>query len=293
MSRILTVDIGNSSIVAGVLNNGEPEFTGRIATMRDYGKKEITKALGGLLQDYLGQISDDYEEFTFKGAILSSVVPEINEVTLYAMEEITGTEPLLMSDKLITGIDISNYSKGKIGADRIVDLSAAKSMFKDRPVMVCDLGTCSTITVADENGKLIGGMIAPGVQLSLDAEAMRTAQLPQLSAGEVTEILGTDTASNMMSGAVAGAGMMISGAAERISADYKLDNMALVITGGLGSLVIPWINREVCYEKDLLLRGLNAIFELNASSYESEVDHAIRKKYSIRSYRGDRGLQVG
>jgi type III pantothenate kinase len=86
--------------------------------------------------------------------------------------------------------------------------------------------------------------------------------------------------------------MMISGAAERISADYNLDYMALIITGGLGNLVIPWINRGVYYEKDLLLRGLNAIFELNASSYESEVDYAIRKKYSIRSYRGNCGLQV-
>ncbi len=291
MSRVMTVDIGNSNIVVGIFENREPVYVGRVATLRDYTKRELIKAFSELLYKYSEEKIE--EDIAFDGSILSSVVPEINEVTLFAMEELTGTKPILMTDKLKTGIDVSAYSSGKIGADRIVDLSAAKALFRGRPVMVCDLGTCTTITVADEKGKLVGGMIAPGVQLSLDAEAWRTAQLPQLHAGEVTDILGTDTESNMISGAVAGAGMMISGAYRRIMADYNLNNMALVLTGGLGRYVLPWIEGEVVYEENLLLRGLSAIYELNSGNNEIGVNYVIRKKYSLRSYRRDRGLQVG
>ncbi|WP_029324637.1 type III pantothenate kinase [Butyrivibrio sp. AE3004] len=298
MSRIMAVDIGNSSIAVGIFNGTELEFTGKIGTMRDYTEKELIKALSGLLKNYIHEKSfekchNTFVDYPFEGSILSSVVPEINVVTLRAMEEITGKKPLMMSSLLHTQIDVSKYDEGRIGADRIVDLSAAKALFPDRPVMVCDLGTCTTITVADENGQLAGGMISPGIQLCLDAEAQRTAQLPQLSAGEVTEILGTDTVSNMMSGAVAGTAMMIQGVAKRVASKYHFDEMELVITGGLGEYVIPWMEMDVYYEKQLLLKGLNAIYWLNSNCDEMGVKYATREKYTIRSYRRDRSLQVG
>ena len=196
-----------------------------------------------------------------------------------------------MGPFLHTGVDISDYAPGAIGTDRIVDLSAALAMY-GAPVMVCDLGTCTTITVAggldseDMNsddgydksgkrymGKLIGGMICPGVQLSLDAEAQRASQLPQLTAGKVDSLLGKDTASNMMSGAVAATGLMLSELADRLKdGTYTgmeirtLPDLKVVITGGLAQYVIPWIkcSAEVHYEQDLLLRGLYEIYRCNS-----------------------------
>ena len=343
MSRILTVDIGNSNIVVGSFDGEQLEFTGRIVTKRDYTTEKIVSEISALLSDWQ---SNDKASTTlgtsYDGAILASVVPEITDKTLDALEKIIGKRPLLVGPFLRTGVDISRYKEGAIGMDRIVDVAAAVSLY-GAPVMVCDLGTCTTITVADScledadkeelacrelsnsadeeqacrnltnsvekeekySGRIIGGMICPGVQLSLDAEATRTSQLPQLSACEVDSLLGLDTASNMMSGVVAGTGMMIAELARRLVYDAfsnatsgkiscKNESIAetapeddmesrpamkVVVTGGLGKLVVPWIcsdgvpslecasdvknDFEVHYEPDLLLHGLRYIYCLN------------------------------
>ena len=166
-----------------------------------------------------------------------------------------------------------------VNMDRVVDMAAALSMY-GKQVVVCDLGTCTTITVASD--KIIGGMICPGIQLSLDAEASRASQLPQLSASEVRTLLGNDTASNMISGVVAGTGMMISELAKRLrmgamTLDFTEDknvakempDLKVVVTGGLGRLVLPWIKQglppeiEAYYDENLLIRGLKEIYFLN------------------------------
>ncbi len=284
MSRILTVDIGNSNIVAGIWNSEALEFTGRIVTKRDYTCDDLVKELSPFCDSTSG----------YDGSILASVVPEITDQTADALDKITGKRPLIMGPFLNTGIDLSSYNGG-IGMDRIVDMAAAVSMY-GAPVMVCDLGTCTTVTVADTcdgeyKGRIVGGIICPGVQLSLDAEAAGTSQLPQLRACEADCLLGTDTASNMISGAVAGTGLMISQLAGRlrdgdmassvrsISEDKTADaaasfnrampHLKVVLTGGLGRFVLPWTrsgassDMEIHYDPDLLLRGLREIFYLN------------------------------
>ncbi len=261
MNKIITVDIGNSNIVVGIWDGPVLEYTGRLQTRRDYEEKELRSAIFSLLDS----------DATYEGAILSSVVPEITQKTLDILGIIVGKKPLFMSPDLRCEIDISKYASGAIGMDRIVDLSAATAMY-GAPVMVCDLGTCTTITVAGKpdseteksdgsKARIIGGMICPGIQLSLDAQAQRASQLPQLKACEVEKLLGTDTASNMMSGAVAGCGLMISELADRLFEN----GMKVVITGGLGKFAMPWINcrAKVYYEPDLLLRGLYEIYTNN------------------------------
>lgn len=388
MSRILTVDIGNSNIVVGSFDGEQLEFIGRIVTKRDYTTEEIVSEIAAMLSGWQqsaeetknarmnastsDKCSNDEslsvcekqntsDSKSYDGSILASVVPEITDVTLDALEKIIGKRPLLMGPFLRTGVDISRYKEGAIGMDRIVDMAAAVSLY-GAPVMVCDLGTCTTITVADActdnlcgadeesekasaglsdcseeeiagerlsghadeevnagerlsghvdeeikectslsgcseegkcKGEIIGGMICPGIQLSLDAEASRASQLPQLSAGKVDSLLGLDTASNMMSGVVAGTGMMIAELARRLAPntfanqDFSKEDDTLeskrhlnvVVTGGLGRLVIPWIENkdihegkdtttdfEVHYEPDLLLYGLKYIYDLNSDN---------------------------
>ena len=316
---ILTIDIGNSNIVVGAWDNAALKWTSRFQTRRDYTEDELMASFNEVLCEMTQNMISDTEKGSddhkcvcaYEGAILSSVVPEITDVTLNTLEKITGKRPLLMGPFLHTRVDISDYAPGAIGADRIVDMSAALAIY-GAPVMVCDLGTCTTITVAgiadcesmctdclasdsvnEANdghylGKLIGGMICPGVQLSLDAEAQRASQLPQLSAEQVDSLLGKDTASNMMSGAVAATGLMLSELADRIisgsycqtmgskmqgkctgadkSEQESCPNLKVVITGGLAEYVIPWIkcSAEVYYEQDLLLRGLYEIYRANS-----------------------------
>lgn len=288
MGKIIAVDIGNSNIVVGIWNGPSLEFTGRLQTRRDYSEKELREDLAELINEDVCDKGKAYE-----GAILSSVVPEITDVTMNVLENIIGKRPLLMGPFLCTGIDLSEYAEGAIGMDRIVDVSAAVAMY-GAPVMVCDLGTCTTITVAvksssndkpKENGKIIGGMICAGIQLSLDAQAERASQLPELQAGEAISLLGKDTASNMMSGAVAGSGLMISELADRLMDGYHdfsmgkelcpgcqasglsedMSELKVVITGGNARFVIPWIKckANAYYEQNLLLRGLCEIYKMN------------------------------
>ena len=280
MSRVLTVDIGNSNIVVGSWNSDELEFSDRIVTKRNYAQDELFSLLNNVvLNNKCTARSHADSDEVYDGAILSSVVPEITEITLDALEKIIAKRPLLMGPFLRTGVDISGYKQGAIGMDRVVDMAAALSMY-GKQVVVCDLGTCTTITAASD--KIIGGMICPGIQLSLDAEASRASQLPQLSASEVRTLLGNDTASNMISGVVAGTGMMISELAKRLrmgamTLDFTEDknvakempDLKVVVTGGLGRLVLPWIKQglppeiEAYYDENLLIRGLKEIYFLN------------------------------
>jgi type III pantothenate kinase len=251
MNNVLLVDIGNSNIVIGVHNGGNLISTHRILTKKDYSYEEL-----------LSSFRDNLSEGPFSGAILTSVVPEIADVTLKVLKTLTGRDPLLAGLSLDTGIDTSDYDTSCLGTDRIVDLVAASSIC-GTPTMVCDLGTCTTISVINYEKKLIGGMICAGVQLSLDAQAQRASQLPQLTASENFNLLGTDTASNMISGAVSGTGILISAVAEKISSQYNLPDLKVVVTGGLGRFVIPWIDRKVVYEPDLLMKGLYELYRLN------------------------------
>ncbi|SFB76147.1 type III pantothenate kinase [Butyrivibrio sp. YAB3001] len=266
MSKVLTVDIGNSNIVAGIWSEDKLLFTGRIETKRDYSVEELYKCISEIVltgPEAKIALSDEKNKQEYEGSILSSVVPEITEKTLVVLEKITGKSPLLMGAFLNAGIDVSGYDNGKLGTDRMVDMAAGAQIAGDAPVMVCDLGTCTTISVVDKDKKFLGGMICPGVQMSLDAQWMRASQLPHLQAAEVNELLGNNTASNMMSGVVAGTGLMISKIAEKIAGDYGLDDMKIVLTGGLGKIVLPWITEQVIYEPDLLLKGLYTIYTAN------------------------------
>ncbi|MCR4904070.1 MAG: type III pantothenate kinase [Butyrivibrio sp.] len=284
MADIITIDIGNSNIVIGLWKDSSLCGPWRIATRRDYSSLDIKAAIENIFAKIkLSQTT---------GAIISSVVPEITMAASEAIECFIHEKPLIMGPFLHTGIDISDYDGPKLGVDRIVDLTAARSLFipsdekekikgekaRSIPVMVCDLGTCTTITVADAYGKVAGGMICAGVQLSLDAQAMRASQLPKLKAEKVYNLLGQDTASNMLSGAVAGCGIMITGIYEQLSGDHlkdrelfdesprevnNLSDIRLVITGGLGEIVMPWIKAGAVYEPNLLLKGLREIYILN------------------------------
>ena len=257
MKKVLLVDIGNTNIVIGIHNGESLVFSGRILTKRGYSYQEVLE----LFKDTLSENST-LTALPYSGSILTSVVSEITDIVLNVMEEVTGIKPLLAGLSLNTGIDTSEYDISCLGTDRIVDLVAASSIYGS-PVMVCDLGTCTTISVLDKNKKLIGGMICAGIQLSLDAQSQRTSQLPQLTASENHNLLGKDTASNMISGAVSGTGILISGIAGKISEEYDLKNLKVVITGGLSNLVIPWIDHKVFYEPDLLMKGLMEIYCMN------------------------------
>ncbi len=256
--RVLTADVGNSNIVIGCFDGEKLEGSFRLPTIQDWTPGSLRKAVRSAF------VEKELSTSGLDGAILSSVVPEINEMLTTVLEELTGKSVMLMSPTLNSGILTQKYDVSRLGADRIVDMAAAASIY-GTPVAVWDLGTATTLSVVNERSEFVGGMISPGVQLSLTALSEHTAQLPRLQAQSTDRLLGTDTASNMISGTAAATGLMIEGAAARIAEELGVapEKLNVVITGGLGKLVVPWIRRDVIYDPDLLIKGMLTIYHKN------------------------------
>ncbi len=259
MGRVITADIGNSNIVFGCWNHDRLEFLDRVETHIKWTVQTLVRELRQSFQKH--QIPMD----GFDGSILSSVVPEMNQVVVFALENMTGKKTFVMSRNLDVGIKMSDYDLASLGIDRIVDMAAAVE-FYGTPAAVYDLGTCTTLSVVKNDRVFAGGMITPGLQLSLNSLAEHTATLPQLKAEATDTLLGNDTVSCMLNGTVAATGIMMEGVLERIRKEWNCPSLKAVITGGLGKLVLPWISGDVIYEPNLQLMGLLAIYKRNCNN---------------------------
>lgn len=258
MGKVIAADAGNSNIVLGCFDGSRLLFTDRLETRRKWTSQSMSLELVRRLRD----MKTDPGEI--EGSIISSVVPEVDPVLAASLEKVTGKAPLMMNTGLQTGIGTGLYDTTNFGQDRLADMAAAIA-FYGTPVAVYDLGTCTTLSVVDRQTRFIGGMISAGVQLSLDAQAERTSKLPQLTADMADSLLGLDTISNMISGSVASTGIMMDGVIGRIMDEYSLPDLNVVITGGNGRFVLPWLRHRVTYDPDLLLKGLLTIYHRNAS----------------------------
>ena len=150
-----------------------------------------------------------------EGAILSSVVPPLNPVLTAAVRKITGKHLKLVGAGMKTGMNIRMDDPKKVGADLIVDSVAAKAEYP-LPIIVIDMGTATTITVVDKHGDYIGGIIHPGLRVSLDTLSSRTAQLPHIDLESPGPAIAKNTVDSMRSGIVYGSAAMMDGIIDRI-----------------------------------------------------------------------------
>ncbi|SFG19725.1 type III pantothenate kinase [Oribacterium sp. WCC10] len=257
--KILLIDVGNSNIVIGLFENGVKLFQDRAETRRKWDQLSFMNELKTIF--YENSISSN----AIDGAIISSVVPDINPILVSAIKRLTGKKPII-ANKNNVDIPVRNYDMSLLGMDRMVDMLAAREKYGS-PLMIYDLGTCTTMSTLDSEGYFIGGMISPGVQLSLDAEAEKTAQLPELMADAPEKLLGDDTVSCMINGVVIGTAAMIDGIHQRVAEEMGLsaDELPLVLTGGLSKLVLPWMKHQAHFEPDLLLNGLEILYKKSNS----------------------------
>ena len=252
--KILLIDVGNSNIVIGVYEKGTKLFQDRANTKQRWDQLSFMNELKSILD------KNNVSPSEIEGSIISSVVPDINPILVSAIKRLLGKVPKIASKQNID-IPVRNYDMSLLGMDRLVDMLAAVTKY-GAPVMVYDLGTCTTMSTVDAEGYFIGGMISAGIQMSLDAEAEKTAQLPKLTADAPEKLLGDDTVSCMINGEVIGTAAMIDGIHDRVAEEMGLpkDKLPLVLTGGLGKLILPWLKNAVCFEPDLLLNGLEILY---------------------------------
>lgn len=252
---ILTVDIGNSNINFGVFQDDNIKFVARIATDTAKTEFEYAGAIDGAMSIYGVNKSD------IKGAIISSVVPQLNTVMRHALSLLYGIEALLVGPGVKTGINIHCDNPASVGADIICACVAAHYLYGS-PSLIVDMGTATKMMVMNDKGAFIGVSIIPGVLVSLDALARRTAQLPNISLEAPKSVVGKNTADCMKSGVVFGNASMVDGMIERICDEVGAE-LPVYATGGLASVITPHCKHNITYDEFLLLKGLNIIYHKN------------------------------
>lgn len=255
MAMILVVDVGNSNVVLGGVHGEDIVFEARVRTDSTKTSDEYCIDLKNILDIYNVDVKE------VEGAIIASVVPQVLNTFQTAIRKLTGQKALVVGPGLKTGLNIAIENPAQTGADLVVGCVAALREHK-APLIVIDMGTATTIVVLDKNGALVGGSISPGVKISLDALTERTALLPGLQLDQPKKAIGRNTIDCMRSGIMLGAACMIDGLIERMEEElgYKT---TVIATGGIARFVVPMCRREIVYDKDLLVKGLAALYRDN------------------------------
>lgn len=252
---ILVIDVGNTNIVVGCMEGEKILFTARYSTDRAKTEDEYALMFMDMFKFY------KIDTGLIEGAILSSVVPELKKVLGLAVERLTGKSPLVLSVDLDTGLPILIDNPAQLGSDLIANAVAAIEKY-EKPLMIFDMGTATTVSVVDEAGNYIGGMIMPGLRLSVDALSVRTSQLPHISLDKPEQLIGTNTINCMKAGAIYGNAAMIDGIIDRVE-DQLGKPCTVVATGGLIGEIVPYCSRAVILDKNLMLQGLRILYERN------------------------------
>ncbi|MBQ2785329.1 MAG: type III pantothenate kinase [Oscillospiraceae bacterium] len=255
---ILTVDIGNSNIVLGGVRDDEIVFEARLRTDATKTSDEYCIDLKMILEVY--KINAEIID----GAIIASVVPQVLNSMQTAIKKLTGKTSLVVGPGLKTGLNIKIENPSQTGADLVVGSVAALREHKP-PLIVIDMGTATTIVVLDETGALVGGCICPGVKISMDALTDRTALLPGLQLDQPKRAIGRNTIDCMRSGIMMGNACMLDGMVERMEAELGA-KATVVATGGIAKFITPLCKREMIYDKDLIVKGLAALYRDNKRS---------------------------
>ncbi len=259
---LLVIDVGNTNVVFAVFSGPEIKGQWRIST----NARRTADEYGVWLTQVLEHSKIKPEDIT--GAVVASVVPQVLFDLRQLARRYFNTELMVIGDprlKLKTGVGVKIDNPAEVGADRLVNAFAAWSRYK-KPLIVVDFGTATTFDVVNASGDYIGGVIAPGVNLSLDALQRAAAKLPNIGIAKPDKIIGTNTIGAMQSGIYYGYVGLVEGIVGRIKAEHSPDgsNMLVIATGGLASLYSKACPVIEYVDGDLTIHGLRELYAMNA-----------------------------
>ena len=252
---ILAIDIGNTNIVFGCIDDEKTYFIERLSTVRTKTELEYAVDLKTVLDIYHIKKTD------IEGCIISSVVPQITDIARLAAEKILKKEVMVLGPGVKTGLNIMMDNPGQLGADMVADAVAGLASYPV-PFIVIDMGTATTVSVVNDKKQYIGGMILPGVGVSLDALTSRASQLSGISIDAPKHIIGKNTIECMKSGVLYSNAAALDGIVERIEEELG-QRTTVIATGGLAKKIVSHCKREIILDEDLLLKGLRVIYEKN------------------------------
>ena len=252
---LLAIDIGNTNLVIGCIKDDKILFKARIATDRLRTSDQYGVEIKNMMEAYGVQLTD------IDDCIISSVVPPVFNSVRTGVIKILGKQPMVVGPGLKTGLYIHMDVPSQVGSDRIVIAVAALAEYT-APLILMDLGTATTIEVVEPDNVYLGGIIFPGVRVSLDALTSRTSQLPGISLDKPKQVIGKNTVDCMRSGMMYGTAAMLDGLVDRIEEELG-HTSTIIATGGLAQFITPLCKHDIILEKNLLLKGLNILYKKN------------------------------
>jgi type III pantothenate kinase len=259
---LLTIDVGNTHTVLGVFDGDDVVEDWRIATVPDRTADEIAVVLQGLL----GQ-SSRVKDADVTGIALCSTVPsvlhEMREMCRRYYGDIT---TVIVEPGVKTGVPVRVDNPKEVGSDRIMNALAAVHLYGG-PAIVVDFGTSTNFDVISARGEFIGGALAPGIEISVDALSRRAAQLLKVELARPHRVIGRNTVESLQSGIIYGFAGQVEGIVTRITRELAPDDpdsVTVVATGGLAPLLLDEVSVVDAYEPWLTLTGLRLVYERNS-----------------------------
>ncbi|HEY3592303.1 MAG TPA: type III pantothenate kinase [Polyangiaceae bacterium] len=255
---LLAIDIGNTNIGFGLFDGGKLVQQFRCESARNRTTDEYAVFVRQMM--VLKEI--DYRRI--EGGIIASVVPALTDPLTEVVRRAFARDPLVVGQTVRSGMPILYDSPREVGADRIVNAVAAFDQVRGG-VVVVDFGTATTFDCVSEKGEYLGGVIAPGIQISADALFSRAAKLHPVEIVRPAKVIGRNPAQSMQSGLVYGYAGLVDGVVTRIKAELGYP-VAVLGTGGLASLIAPQTTTIDRVDDGLTLHGLRLLYERNVDA---------------------------
>ena len=253
---VLVIDVGNTNIVVGAFDGDKLVKNWRIST--DY--KKSADEMGLLLVQlltYHGLSVDEVENVA-----ISSVVPQVMFSLERAVRRYLKHEPLIITKDVKTGINIRYDNPKEVGADRIVN-AVAVHHHDPGDAIIIDCGTATTFCALTAQADYLGGVICPGIKISLDALIERTAKLPKIEIVRPPHVIGTNTVESMQAGMVYGYAGQIENIVRRMKEEMGGGSITVIATGGIASLIKEATDAIDVLDSHLTLKGLKRLYDMN------------------------------
>ncbi|MEY4323771.1 MAG: type pantothenate kinase [Actinomycetota bacterium] len=250
---LLAIDVGNTNTVLGLFDNETLIHSWRITTDSRTTADELALKFEGLLAD----------RPKIDGIAVCSTVPAVlRELRTMLNRYYPDVRHVFVEPGTKTGVPILTDNPKEVGADRIVNTLAAFELYGG-PAIVVDFGTSTNLDVVSAKGEFLGGALAPGVEISIDALASRAAQLRKVELTRPKHVIGKNTVEALQSGAIYGFAGQVDGLVERIQDELGGQVTAVIATGGLAGIVVPESRTITDHDPDLTLHGLRLVYARN------------------------------